>query len=351
MSALEYMLLDQLSSKKTYITSYTRISEDDIGGSDSNNDSGFSEKKAFHIENEIAKWKRNNLDATDQSLQIVNLSREARKVNRKHSASQTEPVDGVDFDWDLSDKYDSETQTRQSTSNWSDDATVQTDQRIVFHNGGKKVSFQSSGFGSSAKSRSASKHSWSQTRLLESQEDKECQVKPADLGKMPRNQQWRRNHRRHHSHHHHITRANIVGVRANKSKVSTKSKNVVSFNLDDDLDGPVITHKSSLAVHKARLDKNQNLEMSSHAAVQTDHDPQSSVSHHSFKSDLYTEDPAFFHEVDVHVIEEVSLRWYKSIKKLVRHIQEVTEAVPEYEEREDLVTVRGIFIWVAENIR
>ena len=125
----------------------------------------------------------------------------------------------------------------------------------------------------------------------------------------------------------------------------------MTFNLDDDIDGPALNNKSSLAVQKARLDKNQNLEMSSHAAVQTDHDPESSVSQQGFKSDLYTEDPAFFHSVDVHVIGEVSLRWYKSIKKLVRHIQEVIEVVPEYQDKPDLVTVRGIFIWVAENIR
>ena len=348
MSALEYMLLDQLSSKKTYITSYPKLSEDDIGG-DSNNDSGYSEKKAFVIENEIANWKKNNFDISDKSVKIVSLSKE-RSQSRKHSASQTEPPDGVDFDWDLTDKFDSETQTRQSSSNWSDDATVQTDQRIVFHNKGKKVSFQSSGVGSSAKSRSASKHSWSQTKFQDSQ-DKECQVKPADFGPVPKNQKWRKNHRRHHNHHHHITRVNLIGDKAKKPIVSRKSNNVVSFNLDDDIEGPVITHKSSLAVHKARLNNNPNLEMSSHAGVQTDHDPQSSVSHHSFKSDLYTEDPAFFHEVDVHVIEEVSLRWYKSVKKLVRHIQEVIESVPEYGDRSDLVTVRGIFIWVAENIR
>ena len=359
MSALEYMLLDQLSSKKTYIANYPRISEDDIGGceSDSNNDSGFSEKKAFVIENEIANWKKNNFDVSE-SLQIVNLGRdrnptERRKgrVERKHSASQTDPPDGVDFDWDLSDKYDSETQTRQSSSNWSDDATAQTDQRIVFHKRGKKVSFQSSGVeSSSAKSRSAAKHSWSQTRFQESQ-DKECQVKPGDFGPVPRDQKWRKNHRRHHNHHHHITRGQFISERAKKPKVSIKPNNVVTFNLDDDIEGPAVTKKSSLAVHKTRLDKNQNLEMSSHAAVQTDHDPESSVSHHGFKSDLYTEDPAFFHSVDVHVIEEVSLRWYKSIKKLVRHIQEIISVVPEYQDRPDLVTVRGIFIWVAENIR
>ena len=359
MSALEYMLLDQLSSKKTYITSYPRISEDDIGGCecDSNNDSGFSEKKAFVIENEIANWKKNNYEGSE-SLKIVNLSRERniterRKApaERKHSAIQTDPPDGVDFDWDLSDKYDSETQTRQSSSNWSDDATAQTDQRIVFTKRGKKVSFQSSGVAtSSAKSRSAAKHSWSQTRFQDSQ-DKECQVKPGDFGPVPKDQKWRKNHRRHHNHHHHITRDQLISERAKKPKVSIKPSTVVTFNLDDDIEGPSITNKSSLAAHKSRLDKNQNLDMSSHAAVQTDHDPESSVHHHGFKSDLYTEDPAFFHSVDVHVIEEVSLRWYKSIKKLVRHIQEVIQVEPQYQDRPDLVTVRGIFIWVAQNIR
>ena len=54
--------------------------------------------------------------------------------------------------------------------------------------------------------------------------------------------------------------------------------------------------------------------------------------------------------MDVHVIEEVSSRWYKSVKKLVKHIEQVVETVPGYKLRHDLVMVRGIFVWVAENI-
>ena len=105
--------------------------------------------------------------------------------------------------------------------------------------------------------------------------------------------------------------------------------------------------------------------------MQTDHDPESSVSYSdSYKSEIYAEDPTFFHAVDAHVIEEVtwicikicfscytkyflkvSERWYKSVKKLVRHIQQAVDTAPAYKERPDLVTVRGIFVWVAENIR
>ena len=120
------------------------------------------------------------------------------------------------------------------------------------------------------------------------------------------------------------------------------------MNLDGDLDVPTaINHKSSLAV----LDKNKNLDLSYHKGIQTDHDPESSVSFSdSYKSEIYSEDPSFFHAVDVHVIEEVSARWYKSVKKLVRHIEAVAETEPRYRERRDLVTVRGIFVWVAENL-
>ena len=114
----------------------------------------------------------------------------------------------------------------------------------------------------------------------------------------------------------------------------------------------------------------QNLDLSYHIGVQTDHDPESSVSYSdSYKSEIYAEDPTFFHAVDAHVIEEVtgvqkyfyncddkyflqvSERWYKSVKKLVRHIQQAVDTAPAYKERPDLVTVRGIFVWVAENIR
>ena len=119
----------------------------------------------------------------------------------------------------------------------------------------------------------------------------------------------------------------------------------------DELDLPV-THKSSILHNKTRLDNNHNLDLSYHVGVQTDHDPESSVSYSdTYKSEIYSEDPGFFHEVDIHVIEEVSARWYKSVKKLVRHIQLVLDTEEKYKTRRDLVTVRGFFVWVAENIR
>ena len=61
-------------------------------------------------------------------------------------------------------------------------------------------------------------------------------------------------------------------------------------------------------------------------------------------------DPLYFTACDDHV-QEVSRKWYKSIKKLVKHLMEIVDKVPEYEERKDLVTVRAIFVWVSENMR
>ena len=61
-------------------------------------------------------------------------------------------------------------------------------------------------------------------------------------------------------------------------------------------------------------------------------------------------DPLFFTACDDHV-QEVSGKWYKSIKKLVKHLMEIVDDVPEYEERKDLVTVRAIFVWISENMR
>ena len=90
--------------------------------------------------------------------------------SRAHSASQTDPVNEDDFDWDLSDRNDSETQTRNPSSNYSDDVTVQTDQRTVFSYGAKKVSIVSEAVidrsNRSDRSRHP-KHSWSQTRFVQ----------------------------------------------------------------------------------------------------------------------------------------------------------------------------------------
>ena len=185
--------------------------------------------------------------------------------------------------------------------------------------------------------------------------DKDCQVKPADFEKVPKKQGWRRTHRRHHNHHHHITQGHGWVSQSSKTKeseISGHSNKNRRVNFVDDLDLPTgMNHKSSIVAQKAHLDRNQNLDLSYHIGVQTDHDPESSVSYYdTYKSEIYSEDPTFFHAVDVHVIEDVSARWYKSVKKLVKHIQEITDTEPKYKERSDLVSVRGIFVWVVENI-
>ena len=68
------------------------------------------------------------------------------------------------------------------------------------------------------------------------------------------------------------------------------------------------------------------------------------------KLEFLGSDPLFFTACDDHV-QEVSRKWYKSIKKLVKHLMEIVDDVPEYEERKDLVTVRAIFFWISENLR
>ena len=68
------------------------------------------------------------------------------------------------------------------------------------------------------------------------------------------------------------------------------------------------------------------------------------------KLEFLGSDPLYFTACDDHV-QEVSRKWYKSIKKLVKHLVEVVDEVPEYEDRKDLVTVRAIFVWISENMR
>ena len=74
------------------------------------------------------------------------------------------------------------------------------------------------------------------------------------------------------------------------------------------------------------------------------------LSPHNKKMEFLGSDPLYFTACDDHV-QEVSRKWYKSLKKLVKHLMEVVEEVPEYEERKDLVTVRAIFVWISENMR
>ena len=151
MSALEYMLLDQCSSKK-FVSTFT--------------------EKQFDTSVQLVSLTKGVSAVTENSAKEAakDGKRSQATQARAHSASQTDPVDdqAADFDWDLSDRNDSETQTRNPSSVHSDDATVQTDQRIVFRPADKKVSFSSEAVidnsgRSSGKSRHP-KHSWSQTR-------------------------------------------------------------------------------------------------------------------------------------------------------------------------------------------
>ena len=68
------------------------------------------------------------------------------------------------------------------------------------------------------------------------------------------------------------------------------------------------------------------------------------------KVEFLGSDPLYFTACDDHV-QEVSRKLYKSIKKLVKHLMEIVDNVPEYEERKDLITVRAIFVWISENLR
>ena len=68
------------------------------------------------------------------------------------------------------------------------------------------------------------------------------------------------------------------------------------------------------------------------------------------KFDLLSSDPLFFLPCDDHA-RLVSQKWYKNLKKLVRHLLEVIDTSEEYKERRDLISVRLIFVWICENIR
>ena len=58
----------------------------------------------------------NNHDHKDKSVSIVDLRtnheviKKARNVKSAHAEAQTDSAEGVDFDWDLTDKTDTETQ-------------------------------------------------------------------------------------------------------------------------------------------------------------------------------------------------------------------------------------------------
>ena len=94
----------------------------------------------------------------------------------KTSQCQTDQPEGVDFDWDLSDNIEAETQTNPSSPCL--DVIVQTDQRIVFsHNNRKNVKLKKAGGGQ--KTSTSSQTSWEM-------KDREVQVDQSYFG----NEHW-----------------------------------------------------------------------------------------------------------------------------------------------------------------
>ena len=141
------------------------------------------------------------------------------------------------------------------------------------------------------------------------------------------------------------------------------------FTLDDDIDEPLaFVHKSSIALTKRR--KNTKEDRYQDKGIQI---TESSLLYDSefppeTKVDFLGDDPLFFTEVDDHVqivsryrkpLEnrvfycsplQPGRKWYKSIRKLVKHLTSIGDLVSSYQERRDLVSVRAIFVWICENI-
>ena len=67
------------------------------------------------------------------------------------------------------------------------------------------------------------------------------------------------------------------------------------------------------------------------------------------KDQFLNNDPLFFDACDNHV-EVVSRKWYKSLRKLVKHLTEIVDDFPIYAVRKDLVTVRAFYVWISNNM-
>ena len=119
--------------------------------------------------------------STGEDVSIIDLRRRSGVIKAalncdnvfKNSECQTDQPEGVDFDWDLSDKIDTETQTSPPTpADWGHseplDVIVQTDQRIVFSTNKKRVSLEESD--KTVKASTSSQTSWDVT-------DQEIQVR------------------------------------------------------------------------------------------------------------------------------------------------------------------------------
>ena len=47
----------------------------------------------------------------------------------------------------------------------------------------------------------------------------------------------------------------------------------------------------------------------------------------------------------------VPRKWYKSLRKLVRHLVSIADNVQSYQDRRELISVRAFFVWITRNIR
>ena len=270
---------------------------------------------------------KNNAIAVSQNLQVVH----------KTSSCQTDKPDGVDFDWDLSDKTDNETQTSppsraDSIETEPLDVIVQTDQRIVFH-AGKRVTFNVEESDGAAK-----RNIWSQT--VWEVNDKEIQVESSELGG---DDDW--------------SLSRTLGSSYLDSGLSLELSGATSsispHILDDDIDEPLaFVHNASVLSKRSfnkRLEKSRDVGIQTNAYrdfLQGSH----SDSQPDTKFDFLGDDPFYFEECDEHVLV-VSRKWYKSLNKLVKHLSAIVDAVKSYKDRRDLICVRAFFVWICKNLR
>ena len=68
------------------------------------------------------------------------------------------------------------------------------------------------------------------------------------------------------------------------------------------------------------------------------------------KYELIGDDPDLFREVDSKV-REISEKWYKSLKRVVRILENFIHENSIYDNVEELAKVRSFWLWTAENIR
>ena len=136
-------------------------------------------------------------------------------------------------------------------------------------------------------------------------------------------------------------------------KISKKNLDSSPHLLDDDLDEHLaFVHKASVLSRRTPTNKQ---ERSRDIGIQTDAyrhflqgthtEPQADT-----KVDFLGDDPFFFEECDDHV-QVVSGRWYKSLRKLVKHLTSIVSSVKSYQDRRELVSVRAFFVWITQNIR